>query len=79
MDTSYGKVAVYNFLHYFAAISFLMMGSDPARLSFSQYLQLRNARGHTLLCSHYLPSPLPEDTPLPCVIYCHGNRYRIIM
>ncbi|XP_059437983.1 uncharacterized protein LOC132170865 isoform X2 [Corylus avellana] len=36
-------------------------------------LELRNARGHTLLCSHYLPSPLPEDTPLPCVIYCHGN------
>ncbi|KAG2688781.1 hypothetical protein I3843_09G110600 [Carya illinoinensis] len=36
-------------------------------------LELKNARGHTLLCSHYLPSPFPEDTPLPCVIYCHGN------
>ncbi|XP_075666879.1 uncharacterized protein LOC142636512 [Castanea sativa] len=36
-------------------------------------LELKNARGHTLLCSHYLPSPIPEDTPLPCVIYCHGN------
>lgn len=36
-------------------------------------LELRNARGHKLLCSHYLPSPFPEDTPLPCVIYCHGN------
>ncbi|XP_042945075.1 uncharacterized protein LOC122278932 isoform X1 [Carya illinoinensis] len=36
-------------------------------------LKLRNARGHTLLCSHYLPSPFPEDTPLPCVIYSHGN------
>ncbi|KAJ6921270.1 Hydrolase 4 domain-containing protein [Populus alba x Populus x berolinensis] len=35
--------------------------------------QLTNARGHTLRCSHYLPSPFPEDTPLPCVIYCHGN------
>ncbi|KAB5551444.1 hypothetical protein DKX38_008755 [Salix brachista] len=35
--------------------------------------QLANARGHTLRCSHYLPSPFPEDTPLPCVIYCHGN------
>lgn len=24
-------------------------------------------------CSHYVPSPFPEDTPLPCVVYCHGN------
>eukprot|EP00258_Populus_trichocarpa_P043372 XP_024459391.1 uncharacterized protein LOC18099730 isoform X3 [Populus trichocarpa] len=38
-----------------------------------QDLELTNARGHTLRCSHYLPSPFPEDTPLPCVIYCHGN------
>ncbi|XP_038710646.1 uncharacterized protein YqkD isoform X2 [Tripterygium wilfordii] len=36
-------------------------------------LELKNARGHTLRCSHYLPSPYPEETPLPCVIYCHGN------
>ncbi|CAN0890925.1 Uncharacterized protein YqkD [Linum grandiflorum] len=36
-------------------------------------LQLTNTRGHTLQCSHYVPSPFPEDTPLPCVIYCHGN------
>ncbi|KAK6917908.1 Serine aminopeptidase, S33 [Dillenia turbinata] len=36
-------------------------------------VQLRNGRGHILQCSHYLPSPFPEDTPLPCVIYCHGN------
>ncbi|RYR76041.1 hypothetical protein Ahy_A01g000635 isoform B [Arachis hypogaea] len=35
--------------------------------------ELKNARGHTLQCSHYLPSPFPEDTSLPCVIYCHGN------
>lgn len=38
-------------------------------------MQLRNSRGHTLQCSHYLPSSIPEDTSLPCVIYCHGNRY----
>ncbi|CAL5411771.1 hypothetical protein CsSME_00031260 [Camellia sinensis var. sinensis] len=38
-----------------------------------QDLELRNQRGHTLQCSHYVPSPFPEDTPLPCVIYCHGN------
>lgn len=36
-------------------------------------LELRNARGHILQCSHYVPSPFPDDTPLPCVIYCHGN------
>ncbi|KAI8009358.1 Galactokinase [Camellia lanceoleosa] len=35
--------------------------------------QLRNQRGHTLQCSHYVASPFPEDTPLPCVVYCHGN------
>ncbi|KAL5059463.1 hypothetical protein RYX36_031067, partial [Vicia faba] len=34
---------------------------------------LKNARGYTLKCSHYLPSPFPEDTSLPCVVYCHGN------
>lgn len=27
-------------------------------------------------CSHYVPSSsLENTTPLPCVIYCHGNRY----
>ncbi|KAK7303471.1 hypothetical protein RJT34_14378 [Clitoria ternatea] len=38
-----------------------------------QDLELKNAKGYTLQCSHYLPSPLPEDISLPCVIYCHGN------
>ncbi|KAL2495668.1 alpha/beta-hydrolase superfamily protein [Forsythia ovata] len=36
-------------------------------------LELRNERGHTLRCSHYVPSQFPDDTPLPCVVYCHGN------
>ncbi|XXG64693.1 hypothetical protein AAC387_Pa05g2577 [Persea americana] len=36
-------------------------------------LELKNGRGHILKCSHYVPSPFPENTPLPCVIYCHGN------
>ncbi|MQM03584.1 hypothetical protein Taro_036370 [Colocasia esculenta] len=31
-------------------------------------------RGHTLQCSHYVPATFPENNPLPCVIYCHGNR-----
>ncbi|XP_043701254.1 uncharacterized protein LOC122651784 isoform X2 [Telopea speciosissima] len=35
--------------------------------------QLRNGRGHALQCSHYVPSPFPDDATLPCVIYCHGN------
>ncbi|RDY00666.1 putative protein, chloroplastic, partial [Mucuna pruriens] len=34
---------------------------------------LKNSRGYTLKCSHYLPSSFPEDISLPCVIYCHGN------
>ncbi|XVF75129.1 hypothetical protein PTKIN_Ptkin13bG0162800 [Pterospermum kingtungense] len=38
-----------------------------------QDLELTNTRGHVLRCSHYMPSPFPEETPLPCVIYCHGN------
>ncbi|XP_031103364.1 uncharacterized protein LOC116006962 isoform X2 [Ipomoea triloba] len=38
-----------------------------------QDLELKNERGHTLRCSHYVPSSFPEDSPLPCVIYCHGN------
>ncbi|XP_008794704.1 uncharacterized protein LOC103710654 isoform X1 [Phoenix dactylifera] len=36
-------------------------------------LELTNARGHTLQCSHYVPSDIPENSTLPCVIYCHGN------
>ncbi|XP_028179609.1 uncharacterized protein LOC114366817 isoform X1 [Glycine soja] len=38
-----------------------------------QDLELKNSRGYALKCSHYLPSRLPEDISLPCVIYCHGN------
>ncbi|KAI4296100.1 hypothetical protein L6164_036087 [Bauhinia variegata] len=38
-----------------------------------QDLELKNSRGYTLQCSHYLPSPLPDEASLPCVIYCHGN------
>lgn len=53
----------------------LHYGSWACYIIFWKYLQLTNARGHTLHCSHYLPSPFPEDASLPCVIYCHGNRY----
>ncbi|CAA0818046.1 alpha/beta-Hydrolases superfamily protein [Striga hermonthica] len=36
-------------------------------------VELRNERGHALKCSHYIPLQLLDDSPLPCVIYCHGN------
>ena len=57
----------------------LLCGPKPVVLSIFQHLQLSNARGHILRCSHYLPSPFPEDSSLPCVIYCHGNRYVIVI
>lgn len=41
----------------------------------SKNCQIRNTRGHILKCSHYMPSPFPENISLPCVIYCHGNRF----
>ncbi|XP_013736677.1 uncharacterized protein LOC106439721 isoform X1 [Brassica napus] len=37
-------------------------------------LEVKNSRGDTLKCSHYMPVELSEDRrPLPCVVYCHGN------
>jgi len=33
-------------------------------------VQLGNARGHKLECSHFRPW---DDSKWPCVIYCHGN------
>lgn len=36
-------------------------------------IEITNKRGYALQCSHYVPEPFPEDTALPCVIYCHGN------
>uniref|UniRef100_A0A1J3IBY4 Uncharacterized protein YqkD n=1 Tax=Noccaea caerulescens TaxID=107243 RepID=A0A1J3IBY4_NOCCA len=36
-------------------------------------LEVKNNRGDVLQCSHYTPVERPEDRPLPCVIYCHGN------
>ncbi|KAJ0514947.1 putative alpha/Beta hydrolase [Helianthus annuus] len=37
-------------------------------------IEIVNSRGNVLKCSHYLPIVSPEGKPLPCVIYCHGNR-----
>lgn len=36
-------------------------------------LEVKNSRGDTLKCSHYMPIIYLEGKPLPCVIYCHGN------
>ncbi|CAN8275210.1 unnamed protein product [Cochlearia groenlandica] len=36
-------------------------------------LEVKNSRGDVLQCSHYIPVDRPEERPLPCVIYCHGN------
>ncbi|XP_010252925.1 PREDICTED: uncharacterized protein LOC104594357 isoform X2 [Nelumbo nucifera] len=61
--------AEYNPDQYLWEADFTLAGRKYKR----QDLELVNGRGHTLQCSHYVPSPFPEDTPLPCVIYCHGN------
>ncbi|KAF3451927.1 hypothetical protein FNV43_RR08023 [Rhamnella rubrinervis] len=61
--------AEYNPDQYLWEKDFTLAGRSYKR----QDLELSNARGHKLRCSHYLPSPFPEDSSLPCVIYCHGN------
>ena len=48
--------------------------SDLIFFFFLTLLQVKNSRGDVLQCSHYLPIVSPEGKPLPCVIYCHGNR-----
>ncbi|KAG5051756.1 hypothetical protein JHK87_003954 [Glycine soja] len=48
---------------------------SPSFVAYSLNIRkLKDTRGYTLKWSHYLPSPFPEDTSLPCVIYCHGNN-----
>lgn len=37
-----------------------------------QDLELRNARGQILQCSHFVPNTRLRK-PLPCVIFCHGS------
>ncbi|KAJ8498762.1 hypothetical protein OPV22_009314 [Ensete ventricosum] len=61
--------AEYNPDQYLWESEFTLAGRKYKRLD----LELTNGRGHTLQCSHYVPSFVPESTALPCVIYCHGN------
>jgi len=61
--------AEYNPDQYLWETEFTLAGRKYKRLD----LELTNERGQTLKCSHYVPAVIPEDTALPCVIYCHGN------
>jgi hypothetical protein len=59
----------YNPDQYLWETEFILAGRKYKRLD----LELTNARGLTIKCSHYVPAFIPENTSLPCVIYCHGN------
>ncbi|XP_074589519.1 uncharacterized protein LOC141845342 isoform X2 [Curcuma longa] len=61
--------ADYNPDQYLWEPEFTLAGRKYKRLD----LELKNGRGHTLKCSHYVPYSIPENTVLPCVVYCHGN------
>ncbi|KAK1297115.1 hypothetical protein QJS10_CPB15g01244 [Acorus calamus] len=61
--------AEYNPDQYLWESEFTLAGRKYKR----QDLELRNERGYALQCSHYVPATIPENTSLPCVIYCHGN------
>ncbi|XP_042444384.1 uncharacterized protein LOC122029461 [Zingiber officinale] len=61
--------ADYNPDQYLWEPEFTLAGRKYKRLD----LELKNGRGHTLKCSHYVPYSIPENTALPCVVYCHGN------
>lgn len=36
-------------------------------------LELKNSRGMTLKCSHFVPVDIPLGDRYPCVVYVHGN------
>jgi dipeptidyl aminopeptidase/acylaminoacyl peptidase len=61
--------AEYNPEHDLLEQEFLLKGRWYQRKD----LEVKNIRGDILQCSHYMPVERPEDRPLPCVIYCHGN------
>lgn len=61
--------AEYNPDQYLWEPEFTLAGRKYKRLD----LELMNERCQTLKCSHYAPDVVPENTALPCVIYCHGN------
>ncbi|WZZ10312.1 hypothetical protein YC2023_096233 [Brassica napus] len=72
--------AEYNPEHDLLEQEFLLKGrwyqrKDLEVIKGSCIRQVKNSRGDTLKCSHYMPVECSEDRrPLPCVVYCHGNR-----
>ncbi|KAJ0233603.1 hypothetical protein HA466_0282310 [Hirschfeldia incana] len=61
--------AEYNPEHDLLEQEFLLKGRWYQRKD----LEVKNSRGDTLKCSHYMPVERSQDRPLPCVVYCHGN------
>ncbi|XP_018451004.2 uncharacterized protein LOC108822433 [Raphanus sativus] len=61
--------AEYNPEHDLLEQEFLLKGRWYQRKD----LEVKNSRGDTLKCSHYMPAERSENRPLPCVVYCHGN------
>ncbi|KAF0903126.1 hypothetical protein E2562_025716 [Oryza meyeriana var. granulata] len=61
--------AEYNPDQYLWEPEFTLAGRKYRRID----LELTNGRDQALKCSHYVPAVIPENTALPCVIYCHGN------
>jgi hypothetical protein len=61
--------AEYNPDQYLWEPEFTLAGRKYKRID----LELTNGRDQTLKCSHYVPAVIPDNTALPCVIYCHGN------
>lgn len=56
-----------------ATFSFGSSGSG-IRKYYREDIQLKNPRGHILMCSHYRPCVVTsKDGRLPCIIYCHTN------
>eukprot|EP01097_Dermamoeba_algensis_P007174 TRINITY_DN4497_c0_g1_i1.p1 TRINITY_DN4497_c0_g1~~TRINITY_DN4497_c0_g1_i1.p1 ORF type:complete len:440 (+),score=68.52 TRINITY_DN4497_c0_g1_i1:82-1320(+) len=55
-----------------------LLGSQKFKLGTREYhrtdLEIRNPRGHTLVCSHFQPAAMARPkAQLPCIVYCHGN------
>ncbi|XP_011009029.1 PREDICTED: uncharacterized protein LOC105114237 isoform X1 [Populus euphratica] len=61
--------AEYNPKHDLLDQEFLLKGKWYQRKD----VEVQNSRGDVLQCSHYMPIVNPQEKPLPCVIYCHGN------
>ncbi|KAJ6719781.1 ALPHA/BETA-HYDROLASE [Salix purpurea] len=61
--------AEYNPKHDLLDQEFLLKGKWYQRKD----VEVQNGRGDALQCSHYVPIVSPQEKPLPCVIYCHGN------